>query len=79
MLFLQGKPDCLKNLTFMRTGVLDSLEGEEFQAAVVDHGGRVVYAVSSISLKCLSLVVFNKLETFQRKSIMWLLVMIPVP
>lgn len=32
----------------MRTGVLDSLESDEFEAAVKEHGGRVVHAVSSI-------------------------------
>lgn len=31
----------------MRTGVLDSLDGDEFEAAVKEHGGRVVHAVSS--------------------------------
>ncbi|XP_066154359.1 replication factor C subunit 1 [Euwallacea fornicatus] len=42
----KGKPDCLKNLTFLRTGVLDSLEGEEFGNLVTGHGGRVVQSVS---------------------------------
>ncbi|XP_018567232.1 replication factor C subunit 1 [Anoplophora glabripennis] len=42
----QGKPDCLKNLTFLRTGVLDSLESNEFENLVNEHGGRVVHAVS---------------------------------
>ncbi|CAG9766471.1 unnamed protein product [Ceutorhynchus assimilis] len=42
----KGKPDCLKNLTFLRTGVLDSLEGDEFGTLVTDHGGRVVHSVS---------------------------------
>nr|CAH7722829.1 unnamed protein product [Callosobruchus chinensis] len=43
----KGKPDCLKNLTFLRTGVLDSLESNEFEDLVKEHGGRVVHAVSS--------------------------------
>ncbi|CAH1183179.1 unnamed protein product [Phaedon cochleariae] len=42
----KGKPDCLKNLTFLRTGVLDSLDGEEFDNLVKEHGGRVVHSVS---------------------------------
>ncbi|VEN38222.1 unnamed protein product [Callosobruchus maculatus] len=42
----KGKPDCLKNLTFLRTGVLDSLESNEFEDLVKEHGGRVVHAVS---------------------------------
>ncbi|KAL1493979.1 hypothetical protein ABEB36_009657 [Hypothenemus hampei] len=42
----KGKPDCLQGLIFLRTGVLDSLEGEEFQNLVTDHGGRVVNGVS---------------------------------
>ncbi|KAJ8915620.1 hypothetical protein NQ315_003404 [Exocentrus adspersus] len=40
----QGKPDCLKNITFLRTGVLDSLESNEFEDLVKEHGGRVVHA-----------------------------------
>lgn len=43
----KGKPDCLKNLTFLRTGVLDSLESEEFENLINEHGGRVVHGVSS--------------------------------
>nr|XP_023026436.1 replication factor C subunit 1 [Leptinotarsa decemlineata] len=42
----KGKPDCLKNLTFLRTGILDSLEGEEFENLVKEHGGKVVHGVS---------------------------------
>uniref|UniRef100_A0A6P7FBV7 Replication factor C subunit 1 n=1 Tax=Diabrotica virgifera virgifera TaxID=50390 RepID=A0A6P7FBV7_DIAVI len=42
----KGNPDCLKGITFLRTGVLDSIDGEEFQNLVVEHGGRVVHAVS---------------------------------
>lgn len=42
----KGKPDCLRGLTFLRTGVLDSLEGDEFQSLVSDHGGRVVHSLS---------------------------------
>ncbi|KAJ3656144.1 hypothetical protein Zmor_015242 [Zophobas morio] len=42
----KGKPDCLKNLCFLRTGVLDSLESEEFDTLIKDHGGRTVQAVS---------------------------------
>ncbi|XP_030754846.1 replication factor C subunit 1 [Sitophilus oryzae] len=42
----KGKPDCLANLTFLKTGVLDSLDSEEFEKIIKDHGGRVVHAVS---------------------------------
>ncbi|CAH0557263.1 unnamed protein product [Brassicogethes aeneus] len=42
----KGKKDSLKGLVFLRTGVLDSLLGEEFQDIVAKHGGRVVHAVS---------------------------------
>ncbi|KAI4465725.1 chromosome transmission fidelity factor 18 [Holotrichia oblita] len=42
----KGKPDCLNGLCFLRTGVLDSLEGEEFEELVKSHGGRTVHAVS---------------------------------
>ncbi|KRT81463.1 AAA protein [Oryctes borbonicus] len=42
----KGKPNCLNGLCFLRTGVLDSLEGGEFDQLVKDHGGRTVHAVS---------------------------------
>ncbi|XP_044268822.1 replication factor C subunit 1 [Tribolium madens] len=42
----KGKPDCLKNLCFLKTGVLDSLDSEGFANLVKQHGGRVVNAVS---------------------------------
>ncbi|KAK9869471.1 hypothetical protein WA026_003226 [Henosepilachna vigintioctopunctata] len=42
----KGKPDCLSGLCFLRTGVLDSLETEEFEDMVKKHGGRTVNAVS---------------------------------
>lgn len=43
----KGSPTCLQNLCFIRTGVLDSLENDEFEALIKEHGGRVVHAVSS--------------------------------
>lgn len=45
--YFQGKPDCLKNLCFLRTGVLDSLETDEFEELIKKHGGRTVHSVSS--------------------------------
>lgn len=42
----EGKTDCLKNLCFLKTGVLDSMERDEFDALVKKHGGRTVQAVS---------------------------------
>lgn len=45
--FQQGNPDCLKHLTFLRTGVLDSIDKDEFDALIKEHGGRVVQSVSS--------------------------------
>ncbi|GJQ69768.1 Gnf1 [Trypoxylus dichotomus] len=42
----KGKPNCLNGLCFLRTGVLDSLEGAEFDELVKSHGGRTVHAVS---------------------------------
>ncbi|KAK5646065.1 hypothetical protein RI129_004529 [Pyrocoelia pectoralis] len=42
----KGTPDCLNGLCFLRTGVLDSLENDEFVSLVKDHGGRVVNGVS---------------------------------
>lgn len=44
---LQGKSNCLANLTFLRTGVLDSLETEEFENLIKQYGGKVVQGVSS--------------------------------
>lgn len=43
----QGTPNCLNGSCFLRTGVLDSLEGEDFNNLIKEHGGRVVQAVSS--------------------------------
>lgn len=43
----KGKPNCLNNLCFLRTGVLDSLENDEFESLIKEHGGRTVHAVSS--------------------------------
>ncbi|KAK4879197.1 hypothetical protein RN001_007343 [Aquatica leii] len=42
----KGKPGCLKNLCFLRTGVLDSLTNEEFETLIKDYEGRVVHGVS---------------------------------
>ncbi|CAG9853876.1 unnamed protein product [Phyllotreta striolata] len=42
----KGKPDCLKNLTFIKTGVLESLESDEFVNIIAEHGGRTVKAIS---------------------------------
>ncbi|KAF7282331.1 hypothetical protein GWI33_002903 [Rhynchophorus ferrugineus] len=42
----KGTSNCLSNLTFLRTGVLDSLESDEFNNLVQEHGGRIVHAVS---------------------------------
>ncbi|KAH1024059.1 replication factor C subunit 1 [Dendroctonus ponderosae] len=42
----KGTPNCLAGCIFLRTGVLDSLEGEEFENLVTDHGGKVVHSVS---------------------------------
>lgn len=62
----KGKPDCLGNLCFLRTGVLDSLDGEDFESLVKQHGGRVVHSVSSIIEPILNLIVFTTF--FFRKS-----------
>lgn len=43
----EGKPYCLAGLTFVMTGVLDSLDKEEFKDLVCKYGGRVTSAVSS--------------------------------
>ncbi|XP_068084538.1 replication factor C subunit 1 isoform X2 [Anabrus simplex] len=42
----KGKPGCLSGLTFVITGVLDSLEREQAVNIIKDYGGRVTSAVS---------------------------------
>ena len=49
-----GEANCLGNLTFVITGVLDSLEREDAKDLIEKHGGRVV---GSISKKVTHLVV----------------------
>ena len=49
-----GQENCLGGLTFVITGVLDSLEREEAKDLIVKHGGRVV---GSLSKKVSHLVV----------------------
>lgn len=41
----KGKPDCLKGLTFLVTGVLESMEREEANMVIVEHGGNVAKSV----------------------------------
>ncbi|XP_022906012.2 replication factor C subunit 1 [Onthophagus taurus] len=41
-----GTANCLKNLCFVRTGVLDSLAESEFASLVEKHGGRTVNSIS---------------------------------
>ncbi|GAB0097989.1 Replication factor C subunit 1 [Sergentomyia squamirostris] len=42
----QGAPDCLAGLSFIITGILESLEREEATQLIKDHGGRVMGTVS---------------------------------
>lgn len=42
----KGKPTCLANLCFIKTGVLDSLDQEQFECLIKEHGGRTVKAIS---------------------------------
>lgn len=42
----KGKPDCLDGLTFVLTGVYDSLERDEAAAIIRDFGGKVTSALS---------------------------------
>lgn len=41
----KGKPDCLSGLTFVVTGVLESMEREEAEAVIKEYGGRVMTVV----------------------------------
>ncbi|XP_034661870.1 replication factor C subunit 1 isoform X2 [Drosophila subobscura] len=40
-----GTPDCLKGLTFVVTGVLESMEREEAESVIKGYGGRVMTVV----------------------------------
>ncbi|GLV41620.1 Germ line transcription factor 1 [Carabus blaptoides fortunei] len=42
----KGKANCLKGLCFIITGVLESMQRDEAQALVVEHGGRCTQSVS---------------------------------
>lgn len=41
-----GHPDCLHGLTFVLSGVLESLRREDAEALIKRHGGRITSAVS---------------------------------
>ncbi|XP_017119919.1 replication factor C subunit 1 [Drosophila elegans] len=41
----KGSPDCLSGLTFVVTGVLESMEREEAEAVIKEYGGRVMTVV----------------------------------
>ncbi|UJR25499.1 hypothetical protein I4U23_006845 [Adineta vaga] len=42
-----GAPNCLKNLTFVISGILESLERDECKTLVEKYGGRVTGSISS--------------------------------
>lgn len=44
--FLQGAANCLEGLTFVISGVLDSIERDEAAEIIKKYGGRVTSAVS---------------------------------
>ena len=44
--FLQGAPNCLEGLTFVISGVLDSIERDQAAEIIKKYGGRVTSAVS---------------------------------
>ncbi|XP_068153562.1 replication factor C subunit 1 [Drosophila tropicalis] len=41
----KGAPDCLKGLTFVVTGILESMEREEAESVIKEYGGRVMTVV----------------------------------
>ena len=43
--FLQGKPNCLAGLTFLVTGVLESLERDECCSIIKEYGGKTMTVV----------------------------------
>ena len=46
MCFLQGGENCLEGLTFVITGVLESLERDEAKSVVEKYGGKVTGSLS---------------------------------
>ena len=42
----QGAPNCLEGLTFVISGVLDSIERDQASELIKKYGGRVTSAVS---------------------------------
>ena len=44
--FLQGGENCLEGLTFVITGVLESLERDETQSLIEKYGGKVTKSIS---------------------------------
>lgn len=47
ILMQQGADNCLEGLTFVITGVLDSLERDEAKLLIERYGGKVTGSVSS--------------------------------
>ena len=47
MLQLQGAENCLEGLTFVITGILESLERDEAKSLVERYGGKVTGSVSN--------------------------------
>ncbi len=46
MIFFQGEPNCLEGLTFVITGVLESMERDEAKSLLEKYGGKVTGNVS---------------------------------
>lgn len=46
MLIFQGADYCLAGLSFVITGVLDSLEREEAEEIIKKYGGRILHQIS---------------------------------
>ncbi|KAL2328383.1 hypothetical protein Fmac_021810 [Flemingia macrophylla] len=47
----EGAPDCSAGLTFVISGTLDSLEGEEAEDLIKRHGGCVTVSVSKKTVR----------------------------
>ena len=46
MIVFQGAPNCLEGLTFVITGVLESIERDEAKSLIEKYGGKVTTSVS---------------------------------
>jgi len=47
--FHQGRENCLEGLTFVITGIFESIDREETKSLILKHGGKVTTNVTSMT------------------------------